>query len=76
MVTYRNLAVMVDSTGDIGGCDDGSVNDESIGEGSGESEGSTTGKILCRRRLRVSRTTMGSSLRGLGPGRRPTWTES
>jgi hypothetical protein len=68
------LEVMGDSTGDIG--DDGSVNDESIGEGGGESEGSTTGKILCRRRLRVSRTTMGSSLRGLGPGRRPTWTES
>jgi hypothetical protein len=70
------LEVMVDSMGDIGGCDDGSVNDESIGDGGGESVSSTTGKILCRHRLQVSRTTMGSSLRGLGPGRRPTWTES
>jgi hypothetical protein len=66
----------VDSTGDIGGCDDGSVNDESIGEGSGESAGSMTGKILCWHCLQVSQTMMGSALRGLGPGRRPTWTES
>jgi hypothetical protein len=38
VVTYRNLAVMVDSMEDIGGCDDGSVNDESIGEGGRESQ--------------------------------------
>jgi hypothetical protein len=69
-----SLEVMGDSTGDIGGCDEGSVNDESIGDDGDESEGSTTGEMLCWRRLRVSRTTIGRPLRGLALGRR-TWTE-
>jgi hypothetical protein len=71
VVTYRNLAVMVDSTGDIGGCDDGSVNDASIGEGGGESE------VLRQVKYTVGAVcgSLGRRCRGFA-GRRPTWTES